>query len=388
MSERKQGMKRERYHTFIVLFLLLVSVLFTGCSSANLGQDTGKENLQQSAKTDANVTVEVDLQEQNLQETIDTENTDTSQPAKKDISAKSVKDDMAGGRNLDVSGLQKKKGTLLASEIPAYAGEISILVNDNQPNFSDDIKTTKSFEQYSELDALGRCQVAFANIGQDIMPTKDREQISRVKPSGWKSAKYTCVQGRYLYNRCHLIGFQLAGENANEKNLITGTRYFNVEGMLPYEEMVAEYVKKTNHHVLYRVTPVYEGDNLLATGVEMEAYSVEDNGAGICFHVFVYNYQPGVKIDYATGDSQLANEEEVAADTEQRKEQAKQKKVAQKKETETENEYLINTNTGKFHEPFCASAKQTKPENQKIYKGTASELKAQGYEACKRCNPN
>ena len=195
------------------------------------------------------------------------------------------------------------------SNIPEYSGEDYIILNNNIPNFSDSDLTTTSFEEYSPLDSLGRCGVAFANIGTDIMPTEKRESISSVKPSGWQSVKYDIVEGKYLYNRSHLIGYQLTAENANDRNLITGTRYFNATLMLPYENMVADYIKETNNHVLYRVTPVFEGNNLVATGVQMEAKSVEDNGEGIEFNVFVYNVQPGITIDYATGNSALSDEE-------------------------------------------------------------------------------
>ena len=197
------------------------------------------------------------------------------------------------------------------SNIPEYSGEDYIILNNNIPNFSDSDLTTTSFEEYSPLDSLGRCGVAFANIGTDIMPTEKRESISSVKPSGWKSAEYPTdvIKGKYLYNRSHLIGFQLTAENANERNLITGTRYFNATLMLPYENMVADYIKETNNHVLYRVTPVFKGNNLVATGVQIEAKSVEDNGEGIEFNVFIYNIQPGITIDYATGDSALSGEE-------------------------------------------------------------------------------
>lgn len=189
----------------------------------------------------------------------------------------------------------------------AYNGEPYVELNDNVPNFTTREKNnTKAFENYHRLDTLGRCGTAYANICKELMPTKKRGAIGMVKPSGWHTVKYDIVDGKYLYNRCHLIGFQLAGENANKKNLITGTRYLNVDGMLPFEDEVADYVKDTDHHVLYRVTPVFKGDNLVAEGVEMEAYSVEDKGKGICFHVFVYNVQPGVTIDYATGESRLS----------------------------------------------------------------------------------
>ena len=195
------------------------------------------------------------------------------------------------------------------NNIPAYSGNDYIVLNNNIPNFSDYDLTTTSFEEYSPLDSLGRCGVAYANIGTDLMPTEERESISSVKPSGWQSIKYDIVEGKYLYNRSHLIGFQLTAKNANKSNLITGTRYFNANLMLPYENMVADYIKETNNHVLYRVTPVFEENNLVATGVQMEAKSVEDNGEGIEFNVFVYNVQPGITIDYATGASALASEE-------------------------------------------------------------------------------
>lgn len=189
------------------------------------------------------------------------------------------------------------------SHIPPYQGTPYAIINGNRPNFSDADLTTTSFETYSELDFLGRCGTAYANVGTDIMPTEKREPIGQIKPSGWHTVRYDIIDKKYLYNRCHLIGFQLSGENANARNLITGTRYLNIEGMLPFENRVAEYVRKTGHHVLYRVTPIFQGNNLVADGVQIEAMSVEDHGKGICFHVFCYNVQPGISIDYATGNS-------------------------------------------------------------------------------------
>lgn len=188
-------------------------------------------------------------------------------------------------------------------EIPEYSGEPYVVINDNIPGFSETEITDQSFEQYNELDSLGRCGTAIASIGRDLMPTEERSSIGQVKPTGWHTVKYDNVDGKYLYNRCHLIGYQLTAENANQLNLITGTRYMNVDGMLPFENMVADYIKETGHHVLYRVTPVFDGDNLLASGVQMEALSVEDNGEGISYNVFVYNVQPGINIDYVTGES-------------------------------------------------------------------------------------
>ena len=199
-------------------------------------------------------------------------------------------------------GLRPASAATLA-DIPEYSGEPYVVLNNNWPNFDVEDMTTEPFEIYSELDSLGRCGVAYANVCLEIMPTEPRGEIGQVKPSGWQTVKYDCVEGKYLYNRCHLIGYQLAGENANKQNLITGTRYMNVTGMLPFENMVDNYVDATENHVLYRVTPIFEGTELVARGVQMEAFSVEDEGEGICFNVFVYNVQPGITIDYATGNS-------------------------------------------------------------------------------------
>jgi len=190
-------------------------------------------------------------------------------------------------------------------QIPEYSGKAYVIINNNKPNFKEEDKTTKSFEKYSNLDSLNRCGVAYANVSKETMPTEERGRIGMIKPSGWHTVKYNNVDGKYLYNRCHLIGYQLTGENANEKNLITCTRYMNTVGMLEFENKVANYVKETNNHVLYRVTPIFEGNNLLASGTQMEAYSVEDQGKGISFNVYVYNIQKGITIDYKTGDSQL-----------------------------------------------------------------------------------
>lgn len=207
--------------------------------------------------------------------------------------------------------LQPEPAVVSLDDIPAYNGAAYVELEGSEPHFLKEDMTLEPFEVYSDLDYLGRCGVACANICPELMPTEERGDIGNVKPTGWVSAKYDCVDGKYLYNRCHLIGFQLAGENANEKNLITGTRYLNVTGMLPFENEVADYVQRTDNHVLYRVTPVFVGTELVARGVQMEAYSVEDAGGGVCFNVFVYNVQPGVGIDYATGESWL--EEDAAA---------------------------------------------------------------------------
>ncbi len=206
-------------------------------------------------------------------------------------------------RGIDHTFFQEEQiESVSLDEIPEYDGQPYVIIDNNIPEFSGEDMVTRGFEKYSDLDFLGRCGVAYANVGQDTMPAEKRGDISDVYPSGWENEEYDFIaDGGYVYNRCHLIGYQLAGENDNEKNLITGTRYMNVEGMLPFEDEVAEYVKETDNHVLMRVTPIYEGTSLVASGVQMEARSVEDDGDGVQFNVYCYNVQPGVEIDYSTG---------------------------------------------------------------------------------------
>ncbi len=257
-------------------------------------------------------------------------------------------------------------------EIPPYTGAPYTEIHNNIPFFTDDEITDQSFETYSPLDELGRCGVAFACVGQDLMPTEDRGSIGQVKPSGWHLVKYDCIDGKYLYNRCHLIGYQLTAENANERNLITGTRYLNIEGMLPFENQVADYVQQTGNHVLYRATPIFEGENLLASGVLIEGYSVEDSGTGICFCVYAYNVQPGVQIDYATGESALIGEA-ITEPSEQTSTEAP--------------DYVLNNNTRKFHRPSCSSIEDIKASNREDYIGSREALIEKGYVPCKRCRP-
>lgn len=279
------------------------------------------------------------------------------------------------GNAADKPAAPDSKGSAAAtaiSGIPAYTNKPYVVLNNNQPLFAAADFTTKSFEKYSKLDSLGRCGTAFANVGKDTMPQEKRGSIGPVKPSGWQTAKYDFVDGKYLYNRCHLIGYQLTAENANERNLITGTRYLNVQGMLPFENMVADYVRETGNHVLYRVTPIFKGNNLVAEGVQLEAQSVEDKGEGICFNVYCYNVQPGVVIDYATGRSSLA---ENTADT------------ANKANTAKAQSYILNTGSHKFHKPECNGAKQISAKNRKEYSGSKEELLKSGYSPCSICNP-
>ena len=261
------------------------------------------------------------------------------------------------------------EGEFSPSLIPDYSGEAYAEINGNLPFFSPDELTEEPFEYYSPLDALGRCGTAFANICPELMPTEERGEIGMVRPTGWQTVRYDdVVDGDYLYNRCHLIGYQLAGENANEQNLITGTRFMNVEGMLPFEDLVDDYVDETGNHVLYRVTPVFQGDDLVASGVLMEACSVEDQGAGVCFNVFCYNVQPGIAIDYATGGSRLEEEPE-------------------EPQTGDAVTYVLNTNTMRFHLPSCGSVEQMAPENRLDSRESREALLAEGYTPCGSCHP-
>ncbi len=267
--------------------------------------------------------------------------------------------ELAGGWGQE----EKEQGVAALEDVPEYSGEPYVVLNENEPDFSEKDLTEESFETYSELDSLGRCGVAFANVGVDLMPTKERGSIGQVKPTGWHTAKYDNVEGKYLYNRCHLIGHQLSGEDANKKNLITGTRYMNVDGMLPFENMVADYVKETNNHVLYRVTPVFEGDNLVASGVQMEALSVEDGGEGVSFNVYVYNIQPGVSIDYETGESS-----------------SEDKKVAPSK---AQGEIRGNSKSKIYHCPGQSSYEEMEDSKNLVTFETEKEAEAAGYRKAK-----
>lgn len=329
--------KKRRTYGFLTGLLLILSVCLTSCG--NQGQtDSGKDSNTQSG----------------------------TKVAAEDHSAEEKGSDSESYVTVD--------------DVPAYSGEPYVEVNDNQPEFTEEELTTVSYEDYSELDELGRCQLAEACIGQDLMPTEARESISSVKPTGWKNKSYDTVDGGYVYNRCHLIGFQLTGENANEENLITGTRYMNVEGMLPFEDEVAAYIKETDNHVMYRVTPVFEGDDLIASGVQMQAESVEDDGAGISFNVYVYNVQPYVVIDYRTGENwegdEIAEPEGKWADGTE----------AEPSDTK-EQMYILNKNTKKFHKPECSGAKKIKAKNKGEYTGSRQTLIDEGYEPCGNCNP-
>lgn len=274
-------------------------------------------------------------------------------------------------------------------EIPVYDGNSYVELNGNIPSFSDYEKSlTDSFEFYSALDALGRCGTAYANISIETMPTEERGNIGNVKPSGWQLVKYNdLIDGNYLYNRCHLIGFQLAGENDNVLNLITGTRYLNVIGMLEFENLVSEYVVETGNHVLYRVTPIFENDNLVASGVQMEAWSVEDEGKGICFNVFCFNVQPGIEIDYLTGESWISGEEHPEESNEDDSEELGEdsSEVSGDEVIADEYEYVLNVSSHKIHLPTCQGVKDMAEHNKEYYSGDVSVLLTEGYTYCQGC---
>lgn len=262
-----------------------------------------------------------------------------------------------------------------AEDAPDYSGAPYVAIRGNMPDFTDGEDLSAGYEYYAPLDLLGRCGVTEALVGPETLPTEERGNIGQVKPSGWVMAKYDFVDGKYLYNRCHLIGYQLTGENANVSNLITGTRYMNVDGMLPFENMVADFVRETGNHVRYRVTPIFRGSELVARGVQMEAMSVEDGGDAICFNVYVYNVQPGVTIDYATGSSALAPTPTPEPGS------------ASASGSLSSMHYVLNTSSKKFHLPTCSGAASVKEENRDVFQGTRSELVAMGYSPCGTCDP-
>lgn len=279
------------------------------------------------------------------------------------------------------SGVTVPSGTLLnPDDIPAFSGKPYIEINNNQPDFTQSDLTTKSYEYYSPLDRLGRCGECVACVGVDLMPTEKRGNISSVKPTGWQKYSFDFVSGGSLYNRCHLIAHQLAGEDANKQNLITGTRYLNETGMLPFEEKVGDYVRSSKKHVLYRVTPVFKGDELVARGVQMEGYSVEDKGKSICYNVYCYNVQPGVTINYATG--------EAAADGSATTTETTKKSTGSKAEIADDDiTYILNTKGKKFHLPDCDAVKTMSEKNKAASDKSREELIKEGYEPCGSCRP-
>lgn len=376
--------------------LLAIATIFTGCASTNL---SGTEGAGHAAGA-------VVAGEDSSGALGNKDKADAAQSG----SASSEADSGANGTGQTDAGkpqddLVNNNTYVSLDAIPAYDGKAYVAVNNNEPFFTDNDMTTTAFENYSDLDSLGRCGVAYANICKEIMPTEERGKIGMIKPSGWHTVKYDVIKDRYLYNRCHLIGYQLAGENANPKNLITGTRYLNVEGMLPFENLVADYVNNTGNHVLYRVTPMFSGSNLVANGVLIEAKSVEDNGGGILFNVYCYNVQPGVGINYENGDSwldgttlqnegsqnsagsvagALAGESGSSSSTTGNVSSGSDSSAAENSAADSSNsETMVHiTATGKkYHRAGCRTLKKSDTEV------TLDEAKSMGLSPCGICNP-
>ena len=403
----------KRTKQLLLSLLLILTLLLGACGDGEIKQNDNSSEINQSAVTtiiDDDSADDADYAAENndkLNESSN-ENSDKQSAGSGIVSADTPANDNQNYQNIKNKDTAEKTNQAFSlANVPAYNGKAYVAVNNNEPYFTPADYSTKSFERYSSLDTLGRCGVAFANVGQDIMPTEDRGDISSVTPSGWKNKNYgDLVDGGYLYNRCHLLGFQLTGENANEKNLITGTRYLNIEGMLPFENMIADYVKETNNHVLYRVTPIFEGSNLLASGVLLEGYSVEDEGEGISFCVYCYNVQPGIALDYATGESSAegASEEDKVEPSSQSTDKptttalapAPQPKPTPDPTTPTITsveepaqtvDYILNTNTHKFHYPDCSSVNSMNESNKEYFSGSRDEIIARGYASCGRCKP-
>ena len=382
--KKKHNRPQKRLITQLSLWLALL-LAFTGCAESTVTSQDNTYAIEQLATIPSELLEASETAVSEPESGQPQENASDTQESQQVTSAT----DVPTGEGTSAFSLR---------EIPAYSGTPYTEVNGNKPYFTEAELTTQSFETYSELDSLGRCGMAYANVGQDLMPTEPRGEIGAVKPSGWHLVKYDNVDGKYLYNRCHLIAYMLAAENANPQTLITGPKYFNGKGMLPFETKVCDYVKNTGNHVLYRVTPIFDGDNLLADGVLMEAYSVEDAGEGICFCVFAYNVQPGIGIDYATGD----NWAESSGTYQSTEASVAEETPAPQPETDTavqitpelsapqetqQTTYVLNTNTMKFHYPTCSSVDDMKEKNKQIYTGSRDEVINMGYVPCKRCNP-
>lgn len=389
--------KKKRNNKILISVMAAFAIIIAiGCFNSGAEQEpTETENHISAEAVVENTVTPDDTVEPSVEPTVEPTDEPTIEPTVEPSTEPEVETQAEPETNSAVELTQiAVTPTVDLSSIPAFSGEPYVVINNNEPYFSDSDLTTTSFETYSDLDSLGRCGVAYASIGTDLMPTEERGSIGQVKPTGWHTVKYDIVDGKYLYNRCHLIGYQLTAENANTKNLITGTRYLNVDGMLPFENMVADYIKETGNHVLYRVTPIFDGNNLLASGVLMEAESVEDKGDGILFNVYCYNAQPGVSIDYATGDSALdgtvvSEEESSQSSQNQSQEQAQTQETtpAVTEPVSSGTTYILNTNTKKFHYPSCSSVGQMKESNKKEYTGTRDEVIAMGYDPCGRCKP-
>lgn len=373
--------------------LLAIATIFTGCASTDLSGTEAAGHVAGAVVADEDSSGALGSKD----------NADGAQGGSATSEADSGEAGQSSGKPQD--DLVNNNSYVSLDAIPAYDGKAYVAINNNEPFFTDGDMTTTAFENYSDLDSLGRCGVAYANICKEIMPTEERGKIGMIKPSGWHTVKYDVIKDRYLYNRCHLIGYQLAGENANPKNLITGTRYLNVEGMLPFENLVADYVNNTGNHVLYRVTPMFSGDNLVANGVLIEAKSVEDNGGGILFNVYCYNVQPRVGINYENGDSWLdgttpqnegsqssagsvagatAGESGSSSSTTGSSSSGSDSSAAENSAADSSNsETMVHiTATGKkYHRAGCRTLKKSDTEV------TLDEAKSMGLSPCGICNP-
>lgn len=287
---------------------------------------------------------------------------------------------MFGNKNSSSgSSTSSSEEIISIDNVPDFSGSPYCIINGNVPYFTEDEITDSSYEYYGELDELGRCTLTMACVGQDLMPTEERGAIGMIRPTGWQLDKYDFVEGKYLYNRCHLIGYQLTAENANERNLVTGTRYLNVQGMLPYENIAASYVRRTGNHLMYRVTPIFKGSELVCRGVLMEAYSVEDSGEGVKFCIYCYNAQPGVEIDYMTGKSEISDDNAEAITEEET--------TVQALSVPDDVKYVLNTRSKKVHRPDCQSVQDMSPKNREYYYGALEELLEEGYSLCGACKP-
>lgn len=379
--------KIKKFKLLLANLLLVNALLFTGCADTD---DGSAQSTSKTTTTQENSSHEKSGHGNSSDEDSnhgESSHNNSSHTKSKKTKHQKTKSSRSKKHTSSRSGRAQKKVTRANVKIPKYSGSPYVKVHNNVPFFKKADLTKKVFERYSRLDALGRCRTAFANVCKATMPKAKRGAIGMVKPTGWHTVKYNNVDGKYLYNRCHLIGYQLTAENANEQNLMTGTRYLNVDGMLPFENMVADYVKETNNHVLYRVTPMYTGDNLLADGVLMEAKSVEDKGEGISYCVFVYNVQPGIKIDYETGESSAKNRSNEMSEHSTYHKRKSTSGYATSGSSSVKATYIINENTRKFHTPDCRSVKMMKDKNKKRYTGKRKALIRSGYEPCKNCNP-
>ena len=396
--DKKQLLEKLKKYLMIVICVAMINVLF-GCTFSLDGDKSSEKT------PDRSVAVDEEQSSQDLSEKTTKMMTEDADKATTEKTTEATTEETTETTTEKTTESKTEKSSV-TTDIPPYSGKAYIELNDNKPEFTDEEKkSTEAFEKYSEPDRLGRCGVAFANICPELMPTEKRGEIGDVRPTGWHTVKYSeVIEDNYLYNRSHLIAYSLAGENANTKNIITGTRYLNQETMQIFEQEVLNYVRDTGNHVLYRVTPVFEGDNLVATGVKMEGWSVEDEGKGICYNVFCYNIQPHIVIDYATGDSRLA--EDAESDKDETPKDESSESGGKTSEADTQNstqtpgtvvdpnsegfentvtDFVVNTNSRKIHLPSCNSVNDMAEKNKWEYTGTLNELKEKGYDPCGRC---